>query len=835
MAQIKIESTSKTLNNIATRDVMRFVRNKENLDTVINVFHTCRSKFANVERTPFWRDFARSIAIEAGVNPQAIDDLSVGDFKPILNQLHQIFYADYNKDQKELLQKNPKAQISPNGHVKFHMWLRSQIVTPQGERTTRIEKIEQQAEEKKIATDYERVVIATARDFIGFAVDDVQHRRALRARHVLDVIKTQLSEVEKRLKDYLAGRAKPFLVPRYRVGKVEVRDGAFWADTVVPTTGEKERRPVFFTGYGHFHRVVADMPKFPDLGVNIIQIEIGPNSTEPEEGVVTDAPVRARISKALELGEEYNVMICWLCSPHYFPKWALEKWPDLQKGGGGFFHFTVDAPQARKILQTHLEVSLNAIKNYPTLHSVCLSNEPIYTNWTEDPFRRPLWYDYLKRVYKTIDNLNRANGTKYKTFAEVPVPPTGKLPREEDMTPLVYDMARFNMDQFAAFHGFMSEVIHRVRPGTWTHAKVMCVPTSRNHLTWGCDPEEFAYAGDLNGNDCSMMFGSFGDHYAAGWLGQAVYYDLQYSVRHVPIFNTENHIIRDREQRLIPPEHTDCALWQGAIHGQGATTIWVWERTYDRRSDFEGSILHRPENVIAVGHCGLDLMRLAPEVNALQKAARPVAILYGLTSQIWSDRAHEAMLKAYEALDQTGLPVAFVSERQAYRGALEQYRAVVLPEITYASDELYDAIRNYAGHGGKLWVLGSDMFAKDEHGKARKVVDVPKRAITQWPSDIDPRELRDRMVRAMVDAGVSRAVALRDKDGKEPWGIEYRSVNYKGCYLVSVVNYWGQPQTVRLFVGGRPGREIVDLRSGKKFPANEIELQPLKSMLLRVW
>jgi hypothetical protein len=153
MAQIQIDSTSKTLNNIATRDVMRFVRTKDNLDTVINVFETCRCKFSNIERTPFWRDFARSIAIEAGANPAMIDEMSEKDFKPILSQLHQIFYADYNKEQKDLLQKNPKAQISPNGHVKFHMWLRNQIVTPQGDRTTRIDKIEHAVRGKERAIE----------------------------------------------------------------------------------------------------------------------------------------------------------------------------------------------------------------------------------------------------------------------------------------------------------------------------------------------------------------------------------------------------------------------------------------------------------------------------------------------------------------------------------------------------------------------------------------------------------------------------------------------------------------------------------------------------------
>ena len=68
--------------------------------------------------------------------------------------------------------------------------------------------------------------------------------------------------------------------------------------------------------------------------------------------MVTDQPVRDSIGAALAKGEADNVMVCLLTSPHYFPGWALKKWPELQKGGGGFFGLAVDAPQARQIFKT---------------------------------------------------------------------------------------------------------------------------------------------------------------------------------------------------------------------------------------------------------------------------------------------------------------------------------------------------------------------------------------------------------------------------------------------------------------------------------------------------
>ncbi len=691
----------------------------------------------------------------------------------------------------------------------------------------------ERCEARKIATDYERVALTTAADFIGFALDDVANDRVPRAEHVLTVLDSTLDATAARLRDYLAGRARPFLVPRYVTGPVEVRDGAFWADTVIPTTGQRAKRPVFFTGYGHFGRVVTDMDQFPRLGANIIQIEIGPWSTQPAENVVTDLPVRDYIGHALQIAEKQNVAVCWLTSPHYFPAWALEKWPELHGGPGGFIGYTVDAPQARHILETHIETALNAIKDSPALHSVCLSNEPTYTEWAGDPFRRPLWHDYLKRLHGTIAQLNEVYGTHYASFDEVPIVETGRLPLEASMTPLRYDEARFNMEQFAAYHRFMSDVVHRVRPGTPVHTKVMCVPAGRQNLTWGCDPEQFAYMGDLNGNDCWMMFRSFGDNYAADWLPQNLYYDIQRSMRTVPIFNTENHIIYDREQRLIPPEHTDCALWLGAIHGQGAETTWVWERTYDRTSDFEGSILHRPENVIAHGRAGLDLLRLAPEVVKLQSAPAPVAILYSLTAQLWSDRAYGAMVRAYEALNFTGLPVAFVSERQACRGDLSRFRAVILPAARHVPDDVYQALRAYAQGGGKLWVIGEETLARDEYKRPRSV-NLPTEAVTTYPELGPARELRSALLSALPAAGVTRRVVLREPTGAEPWAVEYRAApDGRGC-LVSVVDLWGQPKRVQVLLDGHEAKRITDLRTGQTLPNSTVELAPLQARLLRV-
>ena len=139
---------------------------------------------------------------------------------------------------------------------------------------------------------------------------------------------------------------------------------------------------------------------------------------------------------------------------------------------------------------------------------------------------------------------------------------------------------------------------------------------------------------------------------------------MQRSFNRKPVFNSENHISRDFSTRYLPPEHFRTALWQGAIHGQGATTIWIWERARKDAGSwcFYGSVLDRPGCALAVGTTCMDLNRFAVEVTALQNEKAPVAILYSNPSFINDAAYNDVMNRVYEALNFCGIKVDFISE-----------------------------------------------------------------------------------------------------------------------------------------------------------------------------
>ena len=113
------------------------------------------------------------------------------------------------------------------------------------------------------------------------------------------------------------------------------------------------------------------------------------------------------------------------------------------------------------------------------------------------------------------------------------------------------------------------------------HAKVMSHAfEDPGRFEVGIDYERFTQLDRIAGNDCVMAFTGAGPgEYACEWQTMAMNYTLQHSVApDRPIFNSENHLIGDGDTRYIPERYIRTVYWQEAVHGQGATTTWVWER-----------------------------------------------------------------------------------------------------------------------------------------------------------------------------------------------------------------------------------------------------------------
>ena len=309
-------------------------------------------------------------------------------------------------------------------------------------------------------------------------------------------------DAKARLQAIAEGKVRDEPVPHFVTGPVETSHAQIVGTREWPD-GRRERGNVMLTGFGHFGTVQREQEKLPPLGNHIIQMEIGPWSVLKDEHVV-DTNGFVSFVRASMLGMQEDVQICLLLSPHYFPQWALKKWPHLSGCAGGFFKYCVHDEHAQGVIEKYLRTVIPLVRGFPTLHSICLSNEPEQGHFGPDCALRKKWPGWLERRHGTVAALNAKWGTSYASFADVPMP---KDFRGNPATPATLDFVRFSRESFAAFHRRMADVIHELAPELPVHAKIMIFADFGNNATsYSVDPAAFAQLGAYNGNDAYVSY-----------------------------------------------------------------------------------------------------------------------------------------------------------------------------------------------------------------------------------------------------------------------------------------------------------------------------------------
>ena len=663
-------------------------------------------------------------------------------------------------------------------------------------RMTEFNQLYDQCRQVNIPLDYPTVTKTMLEQFLPLAHQDAEGADTNRAHFEARDLQRSLDDAIAGMKAFLQN---PSLAPdarRFVTGPIEV-NGLSFIGNRVDHQGRHDRGPVFFCGYGHFDQVRTDVPKWPGYGVNIIQIELGPSGTLVGENEVSLKEAEA-VVKVLDEAANYNVTVNILLSPHYFPGWALAKWPEVAPGGGNP-GYCVDSPHAKEVMEKFLRIVIPMFKNKKALHSFCLSNEPNFSRSQDCVNTKELWARYLASAHGTVAALNACYGSHHAAFADVPIPGMDQ--------PEFYDYSIFNEQRFAAWHKWMGDVIHSMAPKALVHAKIqleMAVLSRWYHKSsWGVDPELFGQELDLNGNDDMVLEPEPRSEWALGWQLQNMGYDIQRSMAFKPIFNSENHPTLDGYRGYVAPEHFRTTLWQGAIHGQGATTIWVWERGSNPSDGIYGNVMDRPGCTQAVGVTCLDLNRFAEEVTALQKVKAPVAIVYSGTSIKPDRRYRRSMETLYTALNFSGIKLDFISERQLIAGKGRDCKLIVVPDATQILPQAMDALGRL--RRSRLAIAG-DGLAKDCYGKETPASQLDKLRLgalildARLPAKKIQTDLRRELdkIRALPPMQVVDAAT-----GKAIWGVEWLPARVKGRTVINAVNLLNKPVDVRILRGNR--------------------------------
>jgi hypothetical protein len=415
-------------------------------------------------------------------------------------------------------------------------------------------------------------------------------------------------------------------------------------------------------------------------------------------------------------------------------------------------------------------------------------------------------------------------GTQFTAFEEIQPPPLG-LRNTVEENRAYYDWVRFNDKHFAAWHGWLSAIVKKNLPRAPTHAKLMAAYIlDRDKLHFGVDPELFCDATDLAGCD-AYAFPAGDQNY--DWIGHEFFYDLLYSFRHQPVFNSENHVIPDGSPPYhIPWEASRAQFWQGGLHHQGATTTWVWEEAAD--ASLAGSIYFRPANVYGAGRAMLELNRFAAQAAALNQIPPRVALLYSPPSIFWEDAYKGAIMSCYRQLNFLGEPVDFISEKELAEGRKPAHEVIVAAAATHITDSTAASLRRFVAAGGRLITVGDHNFAYDEYHRPRPPANVP-RALPLSTGKDEP-ETSALLRAALAGFGVETTAVNDAASGQPIWGVEFRRARPGGKTVLSMIDLAGKSCAVK--IPSLQGKKVVDALSNETLNANHIDLEPMTPRLL---
>ena len=704
---------------------------------------------------------------------------------------------------------------------------------PQGEQRAQtllqeLDRLLSEVRRRRLPAAYQEVTYHVAKMFLTFVRQDENWGRLAHASTELKDAEFMTQAAIEQLRNILHGRAPALPVPTPRMAPVTIRGDAFW--TRVLDGASRTEMAGFFSGYGYSTQARDAINRYPGLVAHIMQTGTGPLQTLfPAPGKVNRGVLRG-LRQLLRQAVQYNVGIDLIAmGGHTLPDWYEKAHPEVTHCRGEYVPFDIDAPATRRFLARYFQLLMKNFAGASHLFSVCISNEPDYRTSESSPYTLDKWKAWLQRTHGTVIRLNRAYGSSYRDFAEVP--PFGATPGRG---PRFYDWCIFNQERFAAYQAWLARQVHRRARRLPVHAKISQLRFfDRGQMVgWGVDPELICRVTQIAGNDGGSSYLGPGHRWAADWQQTNLWNDLLFALSHKPLYNSENHIINDATLARVPvpAEHVRTALWQAAIHGQRATTIWAWDRSNQIDGFGYNSALTRPDCVLAISQNALDLQRLGREVLAFCATPRRVHLLYSMTSMIWSQAYVSAWLAAYEALSLGGLDIGFISERQLAAGIPRDLEFLVAPQADYVQDAAARTIMQFARRGGRVVLLGNAALEHDQYGKIRTWRrQILKQAnVGNIPSFVPGKTLRRQLLAQAAHAGIRPAVILEDAaEGGMAWGVEWRSATLGARQLINAVNYLSAPVTVRLASGGRFKNLLEERPVGAT-----LELQPLHPALL---
>ena len=320
---------------------------------------------------------------------------------------------------------------------------------------------------------------------------------------------------------------------------------------------------------------------------------------------------------------------------------------------------------------------------------------------------------------------------------------------------------------------------------------------------------------------------------------------MQMGMKQAPIFNSEDHVISDGDTNFEPlhADFVETSQWQGYIHGKGASTLWSWDRSYDKSSAFYGTVDCRPDVIAKVGHANFDANRVSYEIESIIKKKPEIAMITSTNARVFSLLYMSSQFKAYTNCLYNGQKVRFIPESQIEQ--LKNHKALVLTNLNNVKYETLMAIKDYADNGGKIVMLGEDCLKYNEYNEPHPqdiVASIREKSqiipttddgllITSPTED----EYFNLMANLAKEINEDKVVVIDTATGDRVRDVEITYADYNGSIVLNMANYSYNetPKTVKVFVNGQEVTQMYNLRREYRM-TGDVELQRYQPVFVRI-
>ena len=470
------------------------------------------------------------------------------------------------------------------------------------------------------------------------------------------------------------------------------------------------------------------------------------------------------------------------------PSCILNNYPEIGVSGG---RYNIDHLKAQEVEEAYIRSVLGTLSDYSSLGSIIVANEPDYNSSDYSYSYDTKFANYLQSKYGNISSLNSAYGTSYSSFSNV-----GR-PSGYEKSARFYDWKSFNDGLFTAWYAKTVGIIKECIPGIPVSVKIQTDFTvadsnvTTGQMAMGIDAEALGALSDFHGND------SYGYLEESGTIrNQMKWYDYLNSIAEKPIYDSERHITKDGSTQYNDnmTRFYKNSVWMSMIHGLDMYSIWTWDMGTDSSSTRYGHLALRPGALSEAAKAALDANRLASKVTAIANAAPSAAILRTDASRIFNNRYMHALSYAYNAANEAGHKVGFVTPENIAQ-TLSDYEVLIIPYATNVEPEVINAISQF---GGKIVMMDSSSLGKNQYNKSysgdmlTKINAIKSRAqVLSVSTSYHQYNITGPTNAALKTELVKgrEVTVTTTSSGSLTDDVEWQYVPYKNGYLVSINNY----------------------------------------------